>query len=119
MFAADVHTERNRGQYGLEADLRCDLHEGPHRANGLRPSTRSGNLLESSPFSPISIGDSTSGVWTGMTLKSEYLVFIDFEASGLGPGTWPIEVGLAWIENGGVRTWSSLIRPEADWDPDA
>ncbi|SHF66691.1 DNA polymerase III, epsilon subunit [Loktanella atrilutea] len=53
-----------------------------------------------------------------MTLKSDYLVFIDFEASGLGPGTWPIEVGLAWIENGGVRTWSSLIRPEPTWDPD-
>jgi len=35
---------------------------------------------------------------------AEAFVFIDFEASGLGPDSWPIEVGLAWIEGDGVRT---------------
>lgn len=50
---------------------------------------------------------------------AEAFVFIDFEASGLGPNSWPIEVGLAWIEGDGVKTWSSLIRPVADWSMDA
>lgn len=47
------------------------------------------------------------------------LVIIDLEASGLGPGSWPIEVGLAWFEEGEVSTWSSLIRPEPGWDLEA
>ena len=54
-----------------------------------------------------------------MTLKPDHLTFVDFEASGLGPGSWPIEVGSAWIEEANVKTWSSLIRPEPAWDPDA
>lgn len=30
--------------------------------------------------------------------------------------TWPIEVGVAWIDEGGeARGWSSLIRPDPAW----
>lgn len=50
---------------------------------------------------------------------AEQFIFIDFEASGLGPPSWPIEIGLSWIENAEVRTWSSLIRPAADWTMEA
>ena len=49
-------------------------------------------------------------------MRVEEVLIIDFEASGLGPGSWPIEVGLAWVEAGEVRSWASLIRPEPDWD---
>ena len=52
-------------------------------------------------------------------LKPEDLIFIDFEASGLGPLSWPIEIGLSWIEDGAARSWSSLIRPEEHWSMDA
>lgn len=51
-----------------------------------------------------------------MTLSLHTLVVIDFEASGLGACSWPIEAGVAWVEGGNIRTWSSLIRPETDWD---
>lgn len=40
---------------------------------------------------------------------------LDFEASSLAQDSWPIEVGFSWMENGDVRTWSSLIRPAPDW----
>ncbi len=40
---------------------------------------------------------------------------LDFEASSLMQDSWPIEVGLSWLENGDVRTWSSLIQPAPDW----
>ncbi len=40
---------------------------------------------------------------------------LDFEASSLAQNSWPIEVGLSWLENGDVRTWSSLIRPAPNW----
>jgi hypothetical protein len=39
-------------------------------------------------------------------------VIIDFEASGFGAGSYPIEVGYA-DERGG--TWCSLIKPQEDW----
>ena len=55
----------------------------------------------------------------GGHMRIEDVLIIDLEASGLGPGSWPIEVGLAWVEAGAVRTWSSLIRPEPGWDPEA
>jgi DNA polymerase-3 subunit epsilon len=54
-----------------------------------------------------------------MKLTPQKLIFIDFEASGLGPDSWPIEVGLAWIENDTVEKWSSLICPEPNWDENA
>jgi DNA polymerase III subunit epsilon len=49
-------------------------------------------------------------------MRIEDVLIIDLEASGLGPGSWPIEVGLAWVEGGAVKSWSSLIRPEPGWD---
>ncbi len=54
-----------------------------------------------------------------MTVNTDTLIFIDIEASSLAPDSWPIEVGLAWIADGTVETWSSLIRPDPDWDEDA
>jgi DNA polymerase III epsilon subunit-like protein len=47
------------------------------------------------------------------------LIFIDVEASGLGVGSWPIEIGLAWFDaDETIKTWSSLIRPSPDWHMD-
>lgn len=40
---------------------------------------------------------------------------LDFEASSLTPQSWPIEIGLSWLKNGDVQTWTSLIRPAAGW----
>ena len=42
-------------------------------------------------------------------------VFVDFEASSFEADAWPIEVGLAWISDDTVHSWSSLIRPETHW----
>lgn len=43
-------------------------------------------------------------------------VFLDFEASSLAPDSWPIEIGLSWLDGqGDVHTWDSLIRPAPDW----
>ena len=50
--------------------------------------------------------------------KVESFVILDFEASSLSLKSWPIEIGLSWIEGGAVQTWSSLIRPAATWDLD-
>lgn len=49
------------------------------------------------------------------------IAFIDFEASGLGARSWPIEVGWAFAAG---AAHSLLIRPaadwsDADWDPKA
>jgi hypothetical protein len=46
-------------------------------------------------------------------------IIIDFEASGFGIGSYPIEVGFSGRHGEG---WCSLIRPEEDWthwDPEA
>lgn len=42
---------------------------------------------------------------------------MDFEASGLGPGSFPIEVGVCrWTEpDDPFLTWSSLISPHPNW----
>jgi DNA polymerase III subunit epsilon len=42
---------------------------------------------------------------------------LDFEASALGPLSYPIEIGLAWAVApfSSVTSWSTLIRPTADW----
>lgn len=40
-------------------------------------------------------------------------IIIDFEASGFGKGSYPIEVGFSGRHGEG---WCSLIRPENDWD---
>ncbi|MFZ6658523.1 hypothetical protein [Undibacterium sp. TJN19] len=39
-------------------------------------------------------------------------VIIDFEASGFGKGSYPIEVGFSLRHGEG---WCTLIRPESDW----
>lgn len=46
-------------------------------------------------------------------------ICIDFEASSLFRNSWPIEVGLAWTDGTTTTSWSSLIRPEPDWNMDA
>lgn len=46
-------------------------------------------------------------------------IFIDFEASSLDPNSWPIEIGLAWIEGAAVQSTSRLIRPEQTWPASA
>lgn len=45
------------------------------------------------------------------------LIVIDFEASGLGPETFPIEVGIAcWRDRAAdIQTWSTLIKPTEEW----
>ena len=45
----------------------------------------------------------------------EKFATLDFEASSLSQESWPIEVVLSWLAGGEVRTWSTLIRPAADW----
>ncbi len=46
------------------------------------------------------------------------LLFLDFEASALTPGSWPVEIGYAWIEGGRVRSRASLIAPRPEWSMD-
>lgn len=46
----------------------------------------------------------------------EQFATLDFEASSLSENSWPIEVGLSWLEGGEVRTWSRLIRPASEWN---
>jgi DNA polymerase III epsilon subunit-like protein len=43
------------------------------------------------------------------------IVFLDFEASGLSPDSWPVEIGVAWISDNEIRVPSSLIRPRPEW----
>jgi DNA polymerase III subunit epsilon len=47
---------------------------------------------------------------------SETVIFLDFEASSLFQDSWPIEIGLARLEEG-MRVFSEakLIFPHADW----
>lgn len=48
------------------------------------------------------------------------LCFVDFEASGLAKGSWPIEVGACVLDTatGDLRTWSAIIRTDPGWDPE-
>ena len=46
----------------------------------------------------------------------ERFAAVDFEASSLSQESWPIEVGLSWLDIGEVRTWSTLIRPAPSWE---
>lgn len=45
------------------------------------------------------------------------LFTIDFEASSLDPGTYPIEVGICrWLSpDSSIEGWSTLIRPLPEW----
>jgi len=51
-----------------------------------------------------------------MEIRVSDLFYIDFEASSLSLESWPIEIGIAWIEGAGVQSWSTLIRPDPSWD---
>jgi DNA polymerase III subunit epsilon len=53
---------------------------------------------------------------SSMEVRVSDLFYIDFEASSLSQESWPIEIGIAWIEGAGVQSWSTLIRPDASWD---
>ncbi|WP_058275035.1 hypothetical protein [Ruegeria atlantica] len=44
-------------------------------------------------------------------------IFIDFEASSLSSQSWPIEVGMAWLEGRKVVVKGRLIIPRVEWDP--
>ena len=49
----------------------------------------------------------------------ERFVFLDFEASGLGPQSWPIELDVSWITPDlKVETYANLIKPSDDWAED-
>jgi hypothetical protein len=44
------------------------------------------------------------------------VALLDFEASSLAPDSWPLEVGLSWIDrNLKVQTYHSLIQPVPEW----
>ena len=64
--------------------------------------------------------DSTTYIEVNYEMEMEFNIenyaTLDFEASSLSNESWPIEVGLSWLENGDVRTWSSLIRPAPNWE---
>ncbi len=60
-------------------------------------------------------------VHVSTSVSGERLIFLDFEASGLGAQSWPVEVG--WVDVAGSQD-SCLIRPHhswsmAAWDPAA
>jgi len=38
----------------------------------------------------------------------EKFATLDFEASSLSHESWPIEIGLSWLTDGEVQTWSTL-----------
>lgn len=52
------------------------------------------------------------------SLSDRPLLFIDFEASSLSPQSWPIEIGVAWIDGGEARSRATLIAPRPDWPLD-
>ena len=56
---------------------------------------------------------------TKSLVQTEPAYFLDFEASSLDDDSWPIEIGIAWIESGLVLCESKLIRPDPDWNKDA
>jgi DNA polymerase III epsilon subunit-like protein len=50
---------------------------------------------------------------------SDNIIFIDFEACSLSDDSWPIEVGIAWIdEKGKLRSSAKLIKPHTSWPAD-
>ena len=51
----------------------------------------------------------------GDVLARSGVTFLDFEASALGPRSWPIEVGIARVRNGDVCSEGRLIRPHPNW----
>jgi hypothetical protein len=53
-------------------------------------------------------------------LQFQRFAFLDFEASSLHRDSWPIEVGLSWIDDSHeIQTFESLIRPAPHWSEEA
>ncbi len=53
-------------------------------------------------------------------LSFQRFAFLDFEASSLDRNSWPIEVGLSWIDDSHeIQTFESLIRPAPHWPEEA
>ena len=48
------------------------------------------------------------------------IIFIDLEASSLADDSWPIELGMCWLdEHQKLRTASKLIKPDPSWPIEA
>jgi hypothetical protein len=43
------------------------------------------------------------------------LLFLDIEASSFDPAAWPVEIGYAWLTDGGIARRSAIIAPRPDW----
>lgn len=57
---------------------------------------------------------------TTKVLPFHRFAFLDFEASSLDRNSWPIEVGLSWIDDRReIQTFESLIRPALEWSEEA
>jgi hypothetical protein len=55
----------------------------------------------------------------GLLKPDPKMVFLDFEASGLEDDSWPIEIGVAWVnEDFSIGSQSHLIRPHESWPLD-
>lgn len=54
----------------------------------------------------------------GQMIYPKRLIFIDFEASSLSSDSWPIEIGIAWIEQQDVVVESKFIQPDPAWSLD-
>ena len=57
----------------------------------------------------------TEETFVGFSAAAGRLAWIDFEASSLNPGSFPTEVGWAFIANGAVVSGALLIRPLPEW----
>lgn len=70
---------------------------------------------ECSIVSPSQKTDSTQGV--SVNQLPFPIFFLDFEASSVGPQSYPIEAGLGFWRGSGhpIITWSTLIQPAPDW----
>ena len=47
--------------------------------------------------------------------EAQRYAFVDLEASSLGSGSFPTEIGWATIQEGKIRSGASLITPAAKW----
>lgn len=52
----------------------------------------------------------------GSFAEMPQMIFIDFEASSLSADSWPIELGICWInEQNKLRVEAKLIKPHVSW----
>lgn len=65
------------------------------------------------PFRTIEEDPQPSGVTIIMQISLENILCLDFEASGLGPGSYPIEAAIADCHSGECTSW--LIHPTEKW----